>query len=297
MSERKLTMVVNPHGGVKQARQILEQVRPIFEAAGVSLEVHETEYRNHAEELARELDLSGAYGLCAIGGDGTFHEVINGMMVRPESERLPIGILAAGSGNTFLDTCDLLDPLAAAEGMAQGRTRPIDLARVELSDQVRYACNIVGWGLVTDIGIRSEQYRWTGTSRYTIASAIEVLRGRKRRARLVIDGEVIEDDFSFILGMNTKYTGKGMLMAPDADLTDGLIDLIIVRSAPRLKILLMLPKVFDGSHIGSPLLEYRQVPGFELHPEEPETLNIDGELRGTGSMKVTMLQGGFQLLG
>ena len=148
MSERKLTMVVNPHGGVKQARQILEQVRPIFEAAGVSLEVHETEYRNHAEELARELDLSGAYGLCAIGGDGTFHEVINGMMVRPESERLPIGILAAGSGNTFLDTCDLLAPLAAAEGMAQGRTRPIDLARVELSDQVRYACNIVGWGLV-----------------------------------------------------------------------------------------------------------------------------------------------------
>ena len=289
MNARKMAMLVNPHGGVKQGRQILEKVRPAFEEAGVALQIHETERQGHATELARELDLTGLSGLCVIGGDGTLHEAINGMLARDTADRVPIGMIPGGSGNSFMETVGLLDPVEAAAAICGGSPRGIDVARVESADGTIYIVNIIGWGLVTDIGVRAERFRWMGTNRYTIASIVEVLIGRSWGGRLVIDGEEIVDRFSFILACNTQYTGKGMRMAPRADLSDGLIDLVIVRRAPRLQILRLLPKVFDGSHMVSPLLEYRQVTAFELHPDNPDPLNLDGELRGRGTIKVKMV--------
>lgn len=289
-------MIVNPHGGIKQGREILKQIMPVFDRAGIKLQILETESQGHARTMAEALDLTGIDGLCAIGGDGTLHEIVNGMLARPEQERIPIGMIPGGSGNSFMLTLEMGDPLEAARSIVKGGSRPIDVAHVQLSDQSFYACNIVGWGLVTDIGIRSEQFRWAGTSRYTIASIIEVLIGRRRRARLVVNGQVMEEEFSFVLALNTRHTGKGMLMAPRASLSDGLIDLVIVPRAPRLKILRLLPKVFDGSHIDSPLLDYRQVSSFELYPAADDPLNIDGELRGSGAVKLKMIPGGFELL-
>lgn len=295
MTGRKMVMIVNPHCGVKKGRHLLEKVRPVFEAANVTLEIHETERAGHARELARELDLTGLDGFCAIGGDGTLHESMNGMLERNREARVPIGMIAGGSGNAFMETVGLLDPMDAATAICSSPPRSIDVARVETAEGITHVCNIIGWGLVTDIGERSERYRWTGTSRYTIASVIEVLKGHNRAARLVIDGEEIREQFSFILACNTQYTGKGMRMAPKADLSDGLIDLVIVRKAPRLQILKLLPKVFDGSHMESPLLDYRQVKAFELYPDEPDPLNFDGEIRGTGWVKVEMVPSAFEM--
>lgn len=295
MSGRKMVMIVNPHGGLRKGRRLLEKVQPVFDTAGVTLEIHETQWAGHARELARELDLTGLDGFCAIGGDGTLHELMNGMLERNREDRVPIGMIAGGSGNSFMATVELLDPIDAANAICSSPPRSIDVARVETAQGNSYICNIIGWGLVTDIGGRAEQYRWTGTSRYTIATVIEVLIGRNRTARLVIDGEEISGPFSFILACNTQHTGKGMRMAPKADLSDGLIDLVIVRKAPRLQILRMLPKVFDGSHLESPLIDYRQVKAFELYPDEPDPLNFDGEIRGTGWVKVEMVPAAFEM--
>lgn len=295
MGSRNMVILINPHGGVKKGRKLLEKVRPIFEAADVTLEVQETEFPGHAKEIAHDIDLRGLDGFCAIGGDGTLHESMNGMLARDPQDRVPIGLIPGGTGNAFLETVGLLDPLDAARAICSSAPRLIDAAKVETAEGFIYACNIIGWGLVTDIGVRSERYRWTGTSRYTIASVIEVLIGRNRSARLLVEGEEIAGQFSFVLACNTQYTGKGMCMAPRAELSDGLIDLVIVRKAPRLQILKLLPKVFDGSHMQSPLLDYRQVKAFELYPDEPDPLNIDGELRGTGYIKVEMVPSAFEM--
>ena len=295
MGTRKMLMLVNPHCGVRKGRKLLEKVQPVFDAAEVTLQIMETEFAGHAQEIARDIDLTGLEGFCAIGGDGTLHESMNGMLARDPQDRVPIGMIPGGTGNAFLATVGLLDPLDAARAVCSSAPQSIDAAKVETAEGFIYACNIIGWGLVTDIGVRSERYRWTGTSRYTIASVIEVLIGRNRSARLLVEGEEIAEQFSFVLACNTQYTGKGMRMAPRAELSDGLIDLVIVRKAPRLQILKLLPKVFDGSHMQSPLLDYRQVKSFELHPDEPDPLNFDGELRGTGWVKVEMVPKAFEM--
>ena len=96
---KKFYMIVNPHGGIKKGIGILDRVKPIFEDGGAELTILETEYAGHAREMALEKDFTGYDGFCAIGGDGTMHEVINGMLKRPDGRKLPIGLVTGGTGN------------------------------------------------------------------------------------------------------------------------------------------------------------------------------------------------------
>ena len=130
------------------------------------------------------------------------------------------------------------------------------------------ACNaamILARSNNTSPNLLAEKMRWMGQQRYNVASIIEVLKGKQRLAKLIIEGNTVVGDYGFILGCNTIHTGKGMKMAPLAQLNDGLIDLIIARKAGRIKLLTLFPKLFSGAHVGDPLVEYRQVKEFFLN--------------------------------
>jgi len=281
-------MVVNPEGGLKKGLDILERVKPIFDKYDSELTVLETEFAGHAKEYAHDVDYSGYDGFCAIGGDGTMHEVINGMLNRSDGATLPIGLVTGGTGNSFMYDMDCLDPEEAAKRITQGQLRKIDVAKVDANGELYYAFNIVGWGLVTEAGELAEKLRWLGGIRYDVASILEVLKGKKRISKLILDDKTIEEDFVFILGCNTIHTGKGMKMAPFAKLDDGKIDLIIVRKASRLKLLRLFPKLFSGEHVKSPLVDYQQVNSFSIIPDEENGLTIDGELIGHTPVHVEM---------
>ena len=113
-------MIVNPHGGLKKGLDILEKVKPVFEDQDTQLDILETERAGHAYEYAYELDYTGYDGLCAIGGDGTMHEIINGMLKRPDKRQLPIGLVTGGTGNSFMHDLDCLDPVNAAKRITTG---------------------------------------------------------------------------------------------------------------------------------------------------------------------------------
>ena len=292
----KFILTVNPHGGTKKGPQILKKVKPIFEASGTDLFIIETTFAGHAKELANQLDLTEYDGFIGIGGDGTLHEIINGMLSRPDGKKIPIGIIPGGSGNSYMHDLKLTNPLKAAKAIIQGNTKFLDTARVEVNHVIKYANNMVGWGLVTDVGNKAEHFRWMGTNRYTILSVMEVFRHKSRSAALIMDDKKIEDEFTFIIACNSMHVGKGMKMAPKARLDDGLIDLIVIRAgASRTRLLQVLPKLFDGSHINEPEVEYFQTSKFSLIPETDEILNIDGEIMGSTPIKVKMIPNAFEM--
>lgn len=293
---RKFCLVVNPFGGKKQGLDILDRVKPIFEKGSVDLEIIRTTRARHAYDVANTQSFSEFEGLIVIGGDGTIHEVINGMMDRADKVKFPLGLIPGGSGNSFLTDLELLDPLKAAESIVSGRCRSIDLAKVVLSDRVLYAFNIVGWGLVADVNVRAEQFRWMGPIRYTVASLVELVRAKKRTGTLVFADRKIEDGFCFVLACNTMHTGKQMKMAPHATLNDGLIDLIVVKHGPGIfKMLSLFSKLYDGEYIKDPAVEYHQVKEFSLNPEINSPLNIDGELLGVTPTQVVMVPSAFEV--
>ena len=289
-------LVVNPHGGMNKGNRLLEEVKPVFEKNDAKITIVHTEYQGHAKELIYNLNIDSFDKLCVIGGDGTFHEVINGLLTRNDKKKIPIGLIPGGSGNSLMHTIGCLDPCKAAHIVISGNPKPIDVAKIEIGDQIIYSINIIGWGLVTDIGITAEKYRWLGESRYTLVSLLEILRLKQRSAKLILNGNEEIEQFTFILALNTQHTGKGMFAAPKAKLDDGLIDLIVVREKGKMKLLNLLPKIFDGSHIDSDIVEYHQVSSFSLIPEEDSVLNIDGEIAGKTPIKVTMIPNSFQFL-
>tara|TARA_B100000003_G_scaffold133523_1_gene119743 strand:+ start:416 stop:1303 length:888 start_codon:yes stop_codon:yes gene_type:complete len=286
---KKYYLLVNPKGGHKRGLEIYEKVKHIFSSAGTNITVLHTEYAGHAFDFANTLDFVGYDGLCAIGGDGTMYELINGMLKRDDNHKIPIGLITGGTGNSFMYDVDCLDPIDAAKRIVQHNLRPLDIAKVNANGELFYSFNIIGWGLATDAGKLAEKLRWLGGVRYDVASIIEVLKGKDRIATLTLDEEVIKENFIFIIGCNTIHTGKAMKMAPLAQLNDGKIDLIIVRKTSRINLLKLFPKLFSGDHIKSPLVEYRQVQNFSISLEETNDLTIDGEIIGTTPLNVQMV--------
>ncbi|MAG21073.1 MAG: diacylglycerol kinase family lipid kinase [Candidatus Marinimicrobia bacterium] len=295
MSSGSFILAVNPQGGTKRGLGILQQVKPVFESAQVDLDIRETEYAGHAGDMINEMDLSGCDGFCLVGGDGTLHEVINGLLTRDDKQTIPIGCIPGGTGNSFMHDLECLDTVEAANRIVGKNTRPIDVAKVTMGQEVVYCFNIVGWGMVTDINVSAEKVRWLGEQRYNVTTLMHVFSLKRRRTKLILDGEEQEDEFIFVLGCNTQHTGKGMRMAPRAKLEDGLIDLVVVRDATRRKLLKLFPKVFDGSHVDDPIVEYHQVKEYSLIPQEDDILNLDGELKGLTPFDVEVVPAAFRV--
>ena len=109
-------LTVNPHGGTKQGPLLLKKVKPIFDAAGADLLIIETTFAGHANELAHKLDFDGYDGMIVIGGDGTMHEVVNGMLTRSDKKQIPIGLIPGGTGNSFMHDLELMDPVDDPSG-------------------------------------------------------------------------------------------------------------------------------------------------------------------------------------
>ena len=274
----------------------MELVKPVFDLHNVELTILETTGPGNAGELVKYLDFADYDGILVLGGDGTFHEIINGLRKRSDGQTLPLGFIPGGSGNSLLHDLSLIEPIAAVSAICRGEKRLIDVAEIKMKDHVVYSINLIGWGLVTDVGRRSELLRWIGPSRYTVASIIEILRKKNRRAKLIIGDQTLVGEFSFIVACNSIHVGNGMKMAPHAHLDDGLIDLLVIDAGiTRRRLLSVLPKLFDGTHVDEPEVKYHQVQGFSILSEEKDILNVDGEMLGSTPINVNILQKAIEI--
>lgn len=188
-----------------------------------------------------------------------------------------------------------LDPREAAKNIIRGTLKKIDVAKIETEQTTYYSFNLIGWGVPTDSNIIAEKLRWLGGVRYSISAVLEVLKGKNRFAKIICDGKVFEDNYTFVIGCNTIHVGKGMKMAPKALVNDGKIDLIIVKKESRLKLLFLFPKLFKGTHIESPLVKYLQVKEFSIIPKTKNGLNIDGEMKGFTPAHVKIIKGKIKI--
>lgn len=287
----RFVLAVNPYSGKKRSAEILDLVKPVFDSSGVDLTIIFTEFSGHARELAENLDFDGYDGFLVLGGDGTLHEVVNGMFLRQDGMTLPIGLIPGGSGNSIAYDLDLRDPVVSANSIVNHEIRFLDTAEIKMGQNVIYSINLIGWGLITDVGKRAESLRWVGPSRYTVSSLIEIMLRKNRKAKLIIDDKTFSDVFTFIVACNSVHIGKGMKMAPYAELDDGLIDLLVVdANISRRRLFTVLPKLFDGTHVSEPEVSYYQASSFSILSDTDDILNIDGEMVGQTPITVKMLK-------
>jgi sphingosine kinase len=272
-------------------------VKPIFAAAGATLDVRTTTHAGHAMELAGSLNLDGCDGFCVVGGDGTIHEAVGGLLRRDDGVSVPLGVLPGGTGNSMLAHLQSRDPQVAARRIISGNTQPLDAVRVTQGSDVTYCVNIIGWGAAVDINQAAERMRLLGPPRYAAAAIMQILRAKKRQARLVLDDEVLDDRFLLVVACNTRFTGAGMELAPHAEIGDGRLDVVFVRRASRRQMLRLFNGVFDGSHMSLPCVEHRQVRSFSIEPHGVDSLNLDGEIKGKTPVSATVMPAALRIFG
>jgi diacylglycerol kinase (ATP) len=296
MTIKRLSVIVNPKGGRKRGLKVLDSVKPIFANAGIDLSIHVTQRSGHAAEIAQSLHRESCDAICVIGGDGTFHEVVDGLMHREEPVSPPLGIIPAGTGNTIAEHLQCKEPLEAARRIVAGQQLPLDVIQVTLRDRVVYCVDLVGWGAVSDINSNAEKWRWLGPPRYSAATLWQILRPQQRRAKLILDGQTFDDEYLFVVACNPRFAGPGMMLAPHAELGDGKVDVLVVRHASRREMLKLFTKVFDGSHLALRFVEYHQVRSFAIESPTHHALDLDGEMKGHTPMSAEVLPAALSIL-
>ncbi len=287
----KLLLVFNPTAAAGRAERLLPAVRRSLERFAV-VDVIRTEGPGDAVRIVASAELSVYDGLIAAGGDGTLFEVLNGMYSQARSRHIPLGLIPVGTGNAFARDLGLLPGnwQKAVDLVRAGSLREVDVGRVETPDETYYFLNIVGAGLPVDAMKVAEKLKILGNTAYTVATLWCALKLTAYPMVIEIDGEKVHQDSMFVEVSNTRYTGTSFLIAPDAELDDGLLDVTLLGRLSRRRLLRLFPTIYRGRHVHYP--EIRAFKGKEIRIIGPANLLLapDGELTGRTPTTITCLK-------
>jgi len=274
--------IVNPAAGGGRAAKVAGPKLAELRARGLPIDVIASSSPGHAMQLAREAYDQGYRRFLAVGGDGTAHEMLNGIFAEgPPKNRVALGFLPIGTGNSFLRDFSTDGASASVAALLEGRTRPIDLLRLTHSKGKIYSFNLVSVGFAADVAaITNRRFKPLGHLGYLLGIFVRLAQLRRRSFTLRSDDETAWDDRRclFLSLNNSKYTGGTMLVAPDADTSDGLIEFVRWGPVGRIKLLWLLPRLYDGSHVRHPLASRKPVRKIEFNIGEPVDVTIDGEV-------------------
>ncbi|MEU5942847.1 diacylglycerol kinase family protein [Micromonospora sp. NPDC047548] len=274
-----VAVLANPTAGRGRHRGLLPALLERLATAGRPVELLAARTPAEAEAACHAAVADGAGALIAVGGDGTVHRALQAVVGTP----VPFGPVPAGTGNDFaVDTGFPADPLAAADVIAaalrQRRTRPVDLARMTGADGGdRWYGAVLAAGFDAIVNERANRMRWPrGPRRYDLAILVELARLRPRRYTLRLDGEAHELDAVLVAVGNCASYGGGMRICPDADPTDGLLDVVVGGRFDRRTLMRVKPRIYQGTHVTHPLVRSYRARTVELAAEGITTY-ADGE--------------------
>ena len=293
-------LIVNPKAGRHRARARGQLVAEGLREAGHSCTVTETRTPHHATELAaagRDFDV-----VVAVGGDGTLNEVLGGLVQPHDPSPQPLlGMVPAGSGDSVAMDLGILDEHQALSRLLAGEVRAIDLARIDLEpvagigSRALLAANVLAWGAGARINRRAEGMRWAGAARYNVATVVELIAMGRGAAAAIVDGEKRPRDLLGVASL-TRHSGRGLLLAPEAKLDDGKVDLVHIQRSSRLHLARTFGAVFRGAHLELAGVTWSQVESFTLELGEAGELVVDGELVACDRATVTVLPGALAVI-
>ncbi|MGO4360185.1 diacylglycerol kinase family protein [Terrabacter sp. 2TAF16] len=254
MSQR-VALIVNPTSGKGVGRAMGDETRRLLLEAGHDVvDVSGSDYQQ-AHTRAREAVADGVGTVVVVGGDGMVHLGVN--LCAGTTSRL--AVVAAGTGNDFARNLGLpvRDPRGAVALLADGRTREIDLGRVThgVAGETWFG-GVLGAGFDAVVNARAQRMTWPrGQMRYNLAVMRELPVFRPIPYAVELDGHRLETRAMLVAVANTTSFGGGMRVCPDADVTDGLFDVMIVHALSIPSFLRVFPKVYSGTHTTHPAVE------------------------------------------
>lgn len=267
-------IIVNPRAGRhRKPRQCIDRLRDRGD-----VECRITERPRHAENLARAARVDR---IIAVGGDGTVHETVNGLMQRDAEDRPELAVIPCGSGDDFAFACGVpRDVNAAAQRALQGQPKPVDVASiVDGGGRQRWFCNSAGLLLDGAVNMRSHRAPCAGFAKYALGAIAALMRDfQPNDLTITIDGQQVQTRAIMLTIANGPREGGAFYCLPDATNDDGRLDVMTIDAVSRLTLLRMLPAVLKGSHITHGAVHLAAGKQVRLAATAPMPIHLDGEL-------------------
>ena len=303
--------IINPASARGATLRAWADAREEVVAAGVDFDERVTARAGEATEVTREALNSGMLQIVAVGGDGTVSEVVNGYFDdcgRVINSDAAIGLLPSGTGSDFRRSLGLTSRRDSIRALIEPKTRLLDVARAEFKgrDETNVSCffiNVASFGLGGDVSAlvnrwRNTLPRWIGGGARFAAAAIAALGRYKNVAvSLRLDERAMTINSNLIVVANGRFAGGGMMLAPHAELDDGLLDVIVTDGTTRLDVVKELPRIQRGAHLKNPKVTEMRAREVSINSEEPMAIDLDGEMVGFTAAHLRVLPSAIRFLG
>ena len=297
---RPYLAIVNPAAGGGRSRKLLAPALDRLRAAGLDVTVAETRSSGDATEIARAAYERGVRNFVAVGGDGTSYEIVNGLYPQAlGGERPTLAFLPLGTGNSFLRDFSHQGVEYGIESLLAQRSRLCDVIRLRHRGGVIHYINLLSIGFSADVAtLRARRFSAWGELGYQASIFLTLARFNRRPFPLRVDGA---GDFDrrpclFLTFSNSKFTGGTMMIAPNAEIDDGLIEYVRWGPIGRVGLIRNLPGLYDGTHVQHPMAERKGARRIEFDLDAPVDVMVDGEVLTLHCDELDVLPGALNVV-
>ncbi len=309
MGGQRFAIVFNPVSGMRRGRSRVAALVAAFKMRGLQADIYETRFAGDAVFRARECVDSGYSLIIAAGGDGTLNEVVHGLLTST-NPAVPLSFLNIGSGGDFVRPFSLdEDAGALAERIISAAIRQVDVCVIETADQnggsrLRHFINIASAGFTGSVVQRLNASRLRGLAPSALIYPFYIIAGMATyhpyQFRLILDDrEELDLTCAAIVVANGRFFGRGLEIAPQAALDDGLLDVIVVPARGRMNLIASLRLVRRGVHLNEPDVLFRRARRVSLSDiaerDSSPCLEADGEMQGPLPATFSVQPGGLNI--
>jgi len=278
-------IIFNPTAGAGRSKKVMHIIETVLHQKCIQFHVVETKYPKHAAELARAAIGKGYKGILSVGGDGTLLEVAGELYGTDEK----LGIIPAGTGNDFRRVvCVSKDPVEALDAILNGHSKKVDIGL--LNHQIPFL-NVAGAGFDVDVinNLERVKKRFTGGLAYFLAIVLSIFKHRSVNLTITVNGQTLQRSALLIAVANGKCFGGGLTVAPDADVEDGLFDVLIINRVPKWRILAELPKLKKGLIDKISVAEQFRCASIHIACDMPLHFELDGDKIGAAPAVLSVI--------
>ena len=300
-SAKRWFVIINPTSGNGSSKRKWPKIKANLVSEGFDFDFAFTEYANHSNGLVQDAINQQFKNIICIGGDGTLHNIINGIQNQSSvaSSDIHIGVIPIGTGNDWIKTYNI--PLGVKRAISiikRGLLKSQDLGKIEFLNQDKkatYFNNLAGIGFDGFVVSKVGKYKFLGSLAYIIGAVVGLFSFKNFYTIISFNGKEIKTKSLMVLVGLCKYSGGGMQLTKNPNPDDGLFDVSIAKDLSKFDIVKNLFNLFNGNIVKHSKVENHKVNCLSIHinSEEHPFIQADGELLGKGNIKLSIIPKAF----
>ncbi|MDG1110581.1 MAG: diacylglycerol kinase family lipid kinase [Polaribacter sp.] len=294
-------IIANPIAGNQKFSKQWKEIQQLLNSKNIDYSFVFTQFSKHEIELVQNAIQQGFRNIISVGGDGTLHNIVNGVMMQRyvKSSDITIAVLPIGTGNDWIKTYNIPNNIKKAiDIISERKTILQDIGQIEIATgKISYFNNVAGLGYDGYIAKKLQELKRLGSISYLIAGIYGFLFYKKSIFKIAMNQTIIETTCLMTMVSICKFSGGGMQFSKKGDPIDGLFDITIVKNITLLDLILNIKKLYNGKIVAHPKVATYKTNKIIVDPQNSKPfIQADGELIGTGTATFSLIEKGIHFV-